>query len=355
MSPEAKAAGKRETATAKGRPVTESPMSQSPEDSISVIKPDSIKCKPTGKSQPGTKKETIVKLIGKKALAQCNLRSQIDRIWKDKYLPTVEVRPLVELMGMTEKLEVYAINGDLIPFDGWAVITVNLQGNDNPDLSINVPFLVSHIPIEKPLLGFNVVEELIQGQPERLVPTLVSLPSSAIAVSSEEAPFGNHSTCNIAASQNTILGYIHPVETVLETDRFKETKASWKVHGASVAVVNESSTLWHPPVDLSHLSGDQQAVVKQMLHEESASFAQDGDDVGCIPSLQMSINLKDDIPVQHAYSSIPKPLFKEVKEYIQDLLAKGWIVKSKSPYSAPVVCVRKKDGSLRLCLMIIAS
>ncbi len=429
-------------ATAKGRPVTESPMSQSPEDSISVIKPNSIKCKPTGKSQPGTKKETIVKLIRKKALSQCNLNglavtalfdtgaqvSMIDRIWKDKYLPTVEVRPLVELMGMTEKLEVYAINGDLIPFDGWAVITVNLQGNDNPNLSINVPFLVSHIPIERPLLGFNVVEELIQGQPERLVPTLVSLLSSAIAVSSEEAqtlvgfvqtpehptewgrlrvnrdsvlipagqvtwvkcrvpskldqsgtvvlfepdedhvqleqldmgegllefqssyvavPIGNHSTCNIALSRNTILGYIHPVEMVLETDRFKETKASWKVHGASVAAVNESSTLWHPPVDLSHLSGDQQAVVKQMLHEESASFARDGDDVGCIPSLQMS-NLKDDILVQRAYSSIPKPLFKEVKEYIQDLLTKGWIVKSKSPYSAPV-CVRKKDGSLRLC------
>lgn len=202
--------------------MTESPMSQSPEDLISGIEPDSVKCNPTraspcckyqtlrdkgmfqgvgSPSPPGTKKETIVKLIGKKALAQCNLNglavtalldtgaqvSMIDRTWKDKYLPAVEVRPLAELMGMSEKLEVYAVNGELIPFDGWSVITVNLQGNDNPDLSINVPFLVIHIPIERPLLGFNVVEELIQGQPERLVPTLVSLLSSAIAVSSEQA------------------------------------------------------------------------------------------------------------------------------------------------------------------------
>ena len=87
-----------------------------------------------------------------------------------------------------------------------------------------------------------------------------------------------------------------------------------------------------------------------MLYEESRAFARDGNDIGCIPNLQMVINLKDDIPVQRSYTSIPKPLFKEVKEYIQDLILKGWIVKSKSPYSAPVVCVRKKDGTLRLCI-----
>ncbi len=64
----------------------------------------------------------------------------------------------------------------------------------------------------------------------------------------------------------------------------------------------------------------------------------------------MAITLKDDIPVQRTYASVPKPLYQEVKEYIRDLLARGWIVKSKSPYSAPAVCVRKKDGSLRLCI-----
>lgn len=107
-----------------------------------------------------------------------------------------------------------------------------------------------------------------------------------------------------------------------------------------MAAVDESMTLWHPPVDLSHLNEDQQALVRQMLHEDSASFARDGNDFGCIPSLEMSINLSDDIPVQRAYSSIPKLFFKEVKDYIQALLAKGWIVKCKSLYSDPVVCVR---------------
>lgn len=87
-----------------------------------------------------------------------------------------------------------------------------------------------------------------------------------------------------------------------------------------------------------------------MLFEECRAFAKDDNDIGCNHDLQMVINLKDDIPVQRAYTSIPKPLLREVKEYVQDLLVRGWIVKSKSSYAAPIVCVRKKDGSLRLCI-----
>lgn len=60
-------------------------------------------------------------------------------------------------------LEVYAVNGELIPFDFWIIITVNLPGNENPDLSISVPFLVSSLPLKMPLIGFIVMEVVIQG------------------------------------------------------------------------------------------------------------------------------------------------------------------------------------------------
>lgn len=105
-----------------------------------------------------------------------------------------------------------------------------------------------------------------------------------------------------------------------------------------------------PPVDISRLTEHQQEIVREMLRTESGTFAQDDIDMGCIKSLEMSITLKDNTPIQRSYASIPKPLYREVNEYIEDLLAKGWIVKSKSTYSAPGVCVRKKDGTLRLCI-----
>lgn len=87
-----------------------------------------------------------------------------------------------------------------------------------------------------------------------------------------------------------------------------------------------------------------------MLFDECRAFARDENDIGCNPKLKMVINLKDNIPVQRAYTSIPKALLREVKEYVQDLLVKGWIVKSKSSFAAPIVCVWKKDGSLHLCI-----
>ena len=41
---------------------------------------------------------------------------------------------------------------------------------------------------------------------------------------------------------------------------------------------------------------------------------------------------------------------EELKSQLDELLAKGYIRQSKSPYGAPVLFVDKKDGKLRLCV-----
>ncbi len=107
---------------------------------------------------------------------------------------------------------------------------------------------------------------------------------------------------------------------------------------------------WDPPVDLSQLSEDQQQQVQQLLREESDIFTKDDWDTGCIKDLEMDIQLKDNVPVQKTYNAIPPHLYQEVKTHIQDLLHRGRIQKSCSSYSSPVVCVRKKDSSLCLCI-----
>lgn len=397
---------------------------------------------------PHSKRERLAKLIGRKALTHCNLNglavsalldtgaqvSMIDRDWKSKYLPDTPVRALSDIIGDEDELRVYAVNGDVLPFDGWVALTVNLMGNEDPNLSITVPFLVSSLALERPLLGFNVLEEMIQKQPEKLISTLVVLLCNALGIPAEKAelmvsfiqaskpsvqcgllrtgrqdmvipagqvawvkcqvpphmstndtvflfepdddnvqlteldvgegllevqnprkpyvavPVGNNTKHAVTLPRKTALGSIHCVEKVIATDSPEASEPTVTVYSAVSTPVDAHPSSWQPPIDLSHLDDKQREKVNKMLCEEAGAFARDSDDIGCIPSLQMSITLTDEIPVQRAYSAVPKPLFKEVKEYVQELLMRGWIVKSKSPYAAPVVCVRKKDGSLRLCI-----
>ena len=41
---------------------------------------------------------------------------------------------------------------------------------------------------------------------------------------------------------------------------------------------------------------------------------------------------------------------KELKQQIQELLERGFIRPSVSPWGAPVLFVKKKDGSMRMCI-----
>ena len=49
------------------------------------------------------------------------------------------------------------------------------------------------------------------------------------------------------------------------------------------------------------------------------------------------------------YRMVPVEL-KELKDQLQELLDKGFIRPSTSPWGAPVLFVKEKDGSLRLCI-----
>ena len=161
-----------------------------------------------------------------------------------------------------------------------------------------------------------------------------------------ERPFveihvGNTTQHDVIIASRTVLGSIQPIDRIVETDQINSV-----VNEAGTLSPNNendgasSATLWHPPVAISHLGEKEQAVVKQLLYEESNAFACYNYDIGCIPNPHMTIMVKDDIPVRRSYAAIPKPLYKEVEEYIQDLPARKWIVKSKSQYATPVVCVR---------------
>ena len=55
-------------------------------------------------------------------------------------------------------------------------------------------------------------------------------------------------------------------------------------------------------------------------------------------------------PISKAPYRMAPPEMSELKTQLQDLFDKGYIRPSASPWGAPVLFVKKKDGSMRLCI-----
>jgi hypothetical protein len=55
-------------------------------------------------------------------------------------------------------------------------------------------------------------------------------------------------------------------------------------------------------------------------------------------------------PIYKTSYRLTTPELAELKEHLKELLEKGFIHPSSSPWGAPVIFVLKKDGTQRLCV-----
>lgn len=82
---------------------------------------------------------------------------------------------------------------------------------------------------------------------------------------------------------------------------------------------------------------------KGIILKEADTLTTDDAEIGDFDTRKIKIQVKDQAPVQKNYNCITKPLYKEIKEYVEDLLNTGWIVPSESGYSSSVEAVRKEN------------
>ena len=398
-------------------------------------------CHLTPRQQAG-----LTKLVGRRCMVKCLIQRKevealwdtgsqvcvVSKKWQQTYLPLEMLGNVEELLGAGEELNLEAMNGTDIPFDGWIEVRFKLAGDGTTTGELTVPVLVGQKEQEYPIIGFNVVEEVLSQHSENSqavsniiqqsfpavhhthVGVLVNLIQSrsqdtgatAVKVGKRDVTLpkgeatkvkcqihfglvpegmpmiferkedgelpgglrlgeeltkitpGTSSHVTILVSNNTDRNIL----LKLRTDLVKSvlpipnppdqicTRGKEKPYSEATSHQGHKQDEWEPPVDLSQLEENEQLIVREMLRQEADAFARTDDDVGCVENLELEIQLKDNEPVQKNYISIPKPLYGEVKEYLEDLINRNWICKSRSAYSSPMVCVRKKDRSLRLCI-----
>ena len=89
---------------------------------------------------------------------------------------------------------------------------------------------------------------------------------------------------------------------------------------------------------------------EQKWEREFPSVFAPSENIGCNSTIRMTLRMKDTTPIRRA--PYRTPLFKrrEVEKQVSELLDKGIIRHSNSPWASPITLVPKKDGGTRMCV-----
>jgi transposase InsO family protein len=95
---------------------------------------------------------------------------------------------------------------------------------------------------------------------------------------------------------------------------------------------------------------EQAEAVRGLVKQWREVFSVHNLDYGRTDLVEHKINLVDETPISFRHRRIPPAMYDEVRAYLDELLAAEQIRPSHSPWSFPLVLVRKKQGGLRLCI-----
>ncbi|KAL2095651.1 hypothetical protein ACEWY4_007799 [Coilia grayii] len=158
------------------------------------------------------------------------------------------------------------------------------------------------------------------------------------------------------AQVHKLLPQRQPLATVTQLDPKKVQGRSRlvlrstgpQVIEVDVQQVEQVSSTEHPALALrgEGLTGDQQTQLTTLLQKWSHVFAAHDEDFGGTHQIPTGTAH----PIRERYRPVPPNLYPELRALLQGMLDSGVVKESASPWAAPVVLAKKKDGSWRFCV-----
>ena len=99
-----------------------------------------------------------------------------------------------------------------------------------------------------------------------------------------------------------------------------------------------------------NLNSAQRKGLASLLNEFTDIFSSGPSDLGRTGIVQHRIDTGDHPPIKQAPRRIPMHQQGTVRQHVDDMLQHGVVQPSTSPWAAPIVLVKKKDGSTRFCV-----
>ncbi|XP_041923983.1 uncharacterized protein K02A2.6-like isoform X2 [Alosa sapidissima] len=229
------------------------------------------------------------------------------------------------IQPMNHLLEVEGANGQSVPYLGYVELKIAFPKEfieSEPEivtLALVIPDIrsSSDIPV---LVGTNTLDMLYDEHCDHNTTSLTSpLPVYSqilkmLALRKEQRTSGHHGILTMREKQPRVI------------------PAGWKVplegHVSTSNITAEHCALIEQPTTSAH-------------HEL---------DYGQATRVKHHIKLKDETPFKQRSRPIHPQDYEAVRNHLRTLLEAGIIRESESPYSSPIVVVRKKSGDVRLCV-----
>ena len=146
----------------------------------------------------------------------------------------------------------------------------------------------------------------------------------------------NTSSHNVTIPGEAVLAVLHQVSIV----KISETPIADEVEQDGMFDLSDSP-----------INKEQKKTASELLRKlDQRIFSQNSTGLGHTSAVKHAIKLSDDAPFKMRHRRVPPGQYEEVRQHLKEMLDCGVIRESHSPWSSPVVFVRKKDGSLRFCI-----
>ena len=170
------------------------------------------------------------------------------------------------------------------------------------------------------------------------------LSGRVLAKASERVPVRlmNPTDSPIVIKKGTILGTFEPVDEVKEDTKSSHSVGKNKNLPEQLQILLDKSS--------KRLDRAQKGKLKETLRDYQDVFALNEEDMGFTDTVEHQINTDGSRPIKQRMRRLPQTMAEEADRQIDDMLKRGVIEKSNSPWASGVVLVKKKDGSYRFCV-----
>lgn len=162
------------------------------------------------------------------------------------------------------------------------------------------------------------------------------IPGDAVNVHSFRILVQNQSLKETVIPVGTVLGNMYAVESVTTIPPKQQVSSEF----------DESLISFGD----SPVSEQWKERLRQKLSERSNVFSVHEWDVGLAKGVEHNIRLSDSRPFRERSRRLAPADIEDVRKHLQELLRAGIIKESRSPYASPIVIVRKKNGTIRMCI-----